>query len=154
VKVWNSHDLEKVLSHFADDVVLTSPGRRRTSASAGSNQNITGDQSDVEPDPTRIRGESTRRRGRHGGSGCLRCARCVRQLRESGRCACIGSFADAVSPADAVSSTDTGSSTGNSAAPCHGSKYAIADCSVVPGPASRALAQRQITVLGDAVLLE
>ncbi|MGH3673514.1 MAG: nuclear transport factor 2 family protein [Pseudonocardiaceae bacterium] len=25
VQAWNSHDLEKVLSHFADDVVFTSP---------------------------------------------------------------------------------------------------------------------------------
>jgi hypothetical protein len=25
VKAWNAHDLEKVLSHFADDVVFTSP---------------------------------------------------------------------------------------------------------------------------------
>jgi hypothetical protein len=25
VKAWNSHDLEKVLSHFADNVVFTSP---------------------------------------------------------------------------------------------------------------------------------
>ncbi len=28
VTAWNSHDLEKVLSHFDDNVVFTSPGRR------------------------------------------------------------------------------------------------------------------------------
>ncbi|MGH3920314.1 MAG: Rieske (2Fe-2S) protein [Pseudonocardiaceae bacterium] len=37
--------------------------------------------------------------------------------------------------------------------PCHGSKYAIADGSVVNGPASKALAQRQITVSGDTIQL-
>lgn len=37
--------------------------------------------------------------------------------------------------------------------PCHGSKYAIADGSVVNGPASRPLAQRQITVSGDTIQL-
>ncbi len=38
--------------------------------------------------------------------------------------------------------------------PCHGSKFAIADGSVVHGPASRPLARRQITVSGDAIMLE
>jgi len=38
--------------------------------------------------------------------------------------------------------------------PCHGSKYAIADGSVVHGPASRPLPRRQVTVAGDALLLE
>jgi Rieske Fe-S protein len=38
--------------------------------------------------------------------------------------------------------------------PCHGSKYAITDGSVVNGPAPRPLAPRQITVSGDALLLE
>lgn len=38
--------------------------------------------------------------------------------------------------------------------PCHGSKYAIADGSVVHGPALRPLAPRQVTVSGDALLLE
>lgn len=38
--------------------------------------------------------------------------------------------------------------------PCHGSKYAIADGSVVHGPAQRSLAARQITVSGDAVVLQ
>ncbi|MGH3900959.1 MAG: Rieske (2Fe-2S) protein [Pseudonocardiaceae bacterium] len=37
--------------------------------------------------------------------------------------------------------------------PCHGSKYAIADGSVVNGPASRPLAEREITVSGDAIQL-
>ncbi|HEY6424864.1 MAG TPA: Rieske (2Fe-2S) protein, partial [Pseudonocardiaceae bacterium] len=37
--------------------------------------------------------------------------------------------------------------------PCHGSKYAIADGSVVHGPASRPLAPRQITVSGSTILL-
>ncbi|MGH4007389.1 MAG: Rieske (2Fe-2S) protein [Pseudonocardiaceae bacterium] len=37
--------------------------------------------------------------------------------------------------------------------PCHGSKYAIADGSVVNGPAARPLAQRQITVSGDTIEL-
>ncbi len=37
--------------------------------------------------------------------------------------------------------------------PCHGSKFAIADGSVVHGPASRPLARRQITVSGDAIAL-
>ncbi|MDQ2881043.1 MAG: Rieske (2Fe-2S) protein [Actinomycetota bacterium] len=37
--------------------------------------------------------------------------------------------------------------------PCHGSKFAIADGSVVQGPASRPLARRQITVSGDAIVL-
>ncbi|MGH3776806.1 MAG: Rieske (2Fe-2S) protein [Pseudonocardiaceae bacterium] len=37
--------------------------------------------------------------------------------------------------------------------PCHGSKYAIADGSVVNGPASKPLAQRQITVSGDSIQL-
>lgn len=37
--------------------------------------------------------------------------------------------------------------------PCHGSKYAIADGSVVNGPASRSLAPRQITVSGDTIQL-
>jgi Rieske Fe-S protein len=38
--------------------------------------------------------------------------------------------------------------------PCHGSKFAVADGSVVHGPASRPLARRQITVSGDAIALE
>jgi Rieske Fe-S protein len=38
--------------------------------------------------------------------------------------------------------------------PCHGSKFAIADGSVVHGPASRPLTRRQITVSGDAIVLE
>lgn len=38
--------------------------------------------------------------------------------------------------------------------PCHGSKFAIADGAVVNGPASRPLARRQITVSGDAIVLE
>jgi Rieske Fe-S protein len=38
--------------------------------------------------------------------------------------------------------------------PCHGSKFAVADGSVVHGPASRPLARRQITVAGDAIVLE
>ena len=38
--------------------------------------------------------------------------------------------------------------------PCHGSKFAIADGSVVHGPASRPLPKRQVTVAGDALLLE
>ncbi|HSZ31192.1 MAG TPA: Rieske (2Fe-2S) protein, partial [Pseudonocardiaceae bacterium] len=38
--------------------------------------------------------------------------------------------------------------------PCHGSKFAIADGSVVHGPASRPLPKRQVTVAGDAILLE
>ncbi|MGH3781965.1 MAG: ubiquinol-cytochrome c reductase iron-sulfur subunit [Pseudonocardiaceae bacterium] len=38
--------------------------------------------------------------------------------------------------------------------PCHGSKFAIADGSVVHGPAARPLARRQITVSGDAIVLE
>lgn len=38
--------------------------------------------------------------------------------------------------------------------PCHGSKYAIADGSVVDGPAKRPLPPRQIAVSGDAVLLQ
>ena len=25
IDAWNSHDLEKILSHYADDIVLTSP---------------------------------------------------------------------------------------------------------------------------------
>ena len=37
--------------------------------------------------------------------------------------------------------------------PCHGSKFAIADGSVVEGPASRPLARRQITVSGAAIEL-
>jgi Rieske Fe-S protein len=37
--------------------------------------------------------------------------------------------------------------------PCHGSKFAVADGSVVHGPAQRPLASRQITVSGDEVLL-
>jgi Rieske Fe-S protein len=37
--------------------------------------------------------------------------------------------------------------------PCHGSKFAIEDGSVVDGPASRPLAQRQITVSGDTIQL-
>jgi len=37
--------------------------------------------------------------------------------------------------------------------PCHGSKFAIADGSVVQGPASRPLPRRQITVMGDAIVL-
>jgi Rieske Fe-S protein len=38
--------------------------------------------------------------------------------------------------------------------PCHGSKFAIADGSVVDGPAKRPLSPRQIAVSGDAVLLQ
>jgi Rieske Fe-S protein len=38
--------------------------------------------------------------------------------------------------------------------PCHGSKYAIADGSVVHGPASRALPPRQITVSEGEIRLE
>ncbi|MGH3872024.1 MAG: Rieske (2Fe-2S) protein [Pseudonocardiaceae bacterium] len=37
--------------------------------------------------------------------------------------------------------------------PCHGSRYAIADGSVVNGPASRPLAEREITISGDAIQL-
>ncbi len=37
--------------------------------------------------------------------------------------------------------------------PCHGSKYAIADGSVVNGPARRPLEQREITVSGDTIQL-
>ncbi len=37
--------------------------------------------------------------------------------------------------------------------PCHGSKYAIADGSVVNGPAARPLAEREITVSGDTIQL-
>ncbi|MDQ5855465.1 MAG: Rieske (2Fe-2S) protein [Actinomycetota bacterium] len=37
--------------------------------------------------------------------------------------------------------------------PCHGSKFAIADGSVVNGPASRPLEGRQITVSGDTIQL-
>lgn len=38
--------------------------------------------------------------------------------------------------------------------PCHGSRFAIADGSVVEGPASRPLAKRQVTVAGDDLVLE
>jgi Rieske Fe-S protein len=38
--------------------------------------------------------------------------------------------------------------------PCHGSKYAVADGSVVHGPAQRPLGPREITVSGDEVLLQ
>ncbi|MGH3685466.1 MAG: Rieske (2Fe-2S) protein [Pseudonocardiaceae bacterium] len=38
--------------------------------------------------------------------------------------------------------------------PCHGSRFAIADGSVVGGPAKRPLAARQIAVSGDAILLQ
>jgi Rieske Fe-S protein len=38
--------------------------------------------------------------------------------------------------------------------PCHGSRFAIVDGSVVQGPASRPLPGRQIAVSGDALLLE
>jgi Rieske Fe-S protein len=37
--------------------------------------------------------------------------------------------------------------------PCHGSRFAIADGSVVDGPASRPLPRRQITVSGGAIML-
>lgn len=37
--------------------------------------------------------------------------------------------------------------------PCHGSKFDINDGSVVNGPASRPLAQRQVTVSGDTIQL-
>jgi Rieske Fe-S protein len=37
--------------------------------------------------------------------------------------------------------------------PCHGSRFAVADGSVVEGPASRPLARRQITVSGEAIVL-
>jgi Rieske Fe-S protein len=36
---------------------------------------------------------------------------------------------------------------------CHGSKFAIADGSVVNGPASRPLEERQVTVSGDTIQL-
>lgn len=38
--------------------------------------------------------------------------------------------------------------------PCHGSRFAIADGSVVGGPAKKPLATRQVAVSGDAVLLQ
>jgi Rieske Fe-S protein len=38
--------------------------------------------------------------------------------------------------------------------PCHGSRFAIADGSVVGGPAKRPLAARQVAVSGDAILLQ
>ncbi|MGH3771855.1 MAG: Rieske (2Fe-2S) protein [Pseudonocardiaceae bacterium] len=38
--------------------------------------------------------------------------------------------------------------------PCHGSRFAIADGSVVHGPAARPLPERQVTVMGDALLVE
>jgi Rieske Fe-S protein len=38
--------------------------------------------------------------------------------------------------------------------PCHGSKFAIADGSVVNGPATRSLEARQIAVSGGELLLE
>jgi Rieske Fe-S protein len=38
--------------------------------------------------------------------------------------------------------------------PCHGSKYAIADGSVVNGPAQRSLAERAVTVSDDALYLQ
>jgi Rieske Fe-S protein len=38
--------------------------------------------------------------------------------------------------------------------PCHGSKYAVADGSVVQGPARRPLAARQVAVSGNDVLLQ
>jgi Rieske Fe-S protein len=37
--------------------------------------------------------------------------------------------------------------------PCHGSRFAIADGSVVEGPASRPLPRRQITVSGNDIML-
>src|ERR671916_355241 len=37
--------------------------------------------------------------------------------------------------------------------PCHGSKFAIADGSVVDGPASSPLEERQVTVSGDTIQL-
>ncbi|HVL85752.1 MAG TPA: Rieske (2Fe-2S) protein [Pseudonocardia sp.] len=37
--------------------------------------------------------------------------------------------------------------------PCHGSRYAVADGSVVGGPAPQPLPERAITVDGDAILL-
>ncbi|MDQ4009602.1 MAG: Rieske (2Fe-2S) protein [Actinomycetota bacterium] len=37
--------------------------------------------------------------------------------------------------------------------PCHGSKFAIADGSVVDGPASSPLEERRVTVSGDAIQL-
>jgi Rieske Fe-S protein len=37
--------------------------------------------------------------------------------------------------------------------PCHGSKYAIADGSVVNGPAKKPLAERQIMVSGNTIQL-
>lgn len=37
--------------------------------------------------------------------------------------------------------------------PCHGSKFAIADGSVVNGPASSPLEERQVTVAGDRIQL-
>jgi Rieske Fe-S protein len=38
--------------------------------------------------------------------------------------------------------------------PCHGSKYAVADGSVVHGPAPRPLPARQVEVSGNDVLLK
>ena len=38
--------------------------------------------------------------------------------------------------------------------PCHGSKYAIADGSVVNGPAQRSLAGREVTVSDDGLYLQ
>jgi Rieske Fe-S protein len=38
--------------------------------------------------------------------------------------------------------------------PCHGSKFAIADGSVVHGPAQRPLEARQVTASGGELLLE
>lgn len=37
--------------------------------------------------------------------------------------------------------------------PCHGSKFAVADGSVVSGPAKKPLPERSITVEGDTILL-
>ncbi|MQA16782.1 MAG: Rieske 2Fe-2S domain-containing protein [Pseudonocardiaceae bacterium] len=37
--------------------------------------------------------------------------------------------------------------------PCHGSKYRIADASVVAGPAPRPLPEQEITVEGDSIRL-
>ena len=42
---------------------------------------------------------------------------------------------------------------GSDQLPLHGSKSAIADGSVVNGPASRPLAEREITVSGDTIQL-
>ncbi|MCP3821960.1 Rieske (2Fe-2S) protein [Streptomyces sp. A3M-1-3] len=37
--------------------------------------------------------------------------------------------------------------------PCHGSKFSVTDAAVAAGPATRPLAEKKITVEGDAILL-